>query len=510
MREKPLLFLALLLVLSWGAWSVCLTYPDEGRNAFAAREMLRSGDLVTPTFNGEPRLVKPPLLYYLMLPFMALIGPSELAARAPSILSAFALTLFLYLKGRAYLGERGALLASSAFALSPHVALEARAAVPEMTMVLFQFASLVLLLEGSGLLGGEGGRGKLALAWLASGLSVLAKGPVGFILPALSASLFALLRGGLRGFWGLLKAAFLSPGPLLFLAVVLPWYGAMTALHGRAFLGVFFLENNWGRWSGSAEFHPYPFWQVYLPTLLLAFWPWFPLLLGPAALSRLRRPTPFVLAMLVHGLVTVLFYGAAANKLHHYMLGSYPALFCAVAFALPERMEGLGRIASLSSSVLELLSGAFALLRLGPLGLGAGGFFLAAGGLWGIVACSRRLKPPLFALPRGLLISLGLVASAWLGLSGYRPDLAALHLGEGGGSFREEHAALFFYAGRPVRIYRSVEEVLESPPSRLFVKERDLEALSSGVEGRLVLREVFAFRDLDGTSRVLEVKGGSP
>lgn len=510
MREKALLFSALLLVLSVGAWSVCLTYPDEGRNAFAAMEMLRSGDLLTPTFNGEPRLVKPPLLYYLMLPFMAALGPSELAARAPSILSAFALTLFLYLKGRAHLGERGALLASLAFALSPHVALEARAAVPEMTMVLFQFASLVLLLEGAGLLGGEGSGSKVALAWISSGLSVLAKGPVGFLLPALSASLFALLRGGLRGFWGLLRSAFLSPGPLLFLAVVLPWYGAMTALHGRTFLEVFFLENNWGRWSGSADFHPYPFWQVYLPTLLLAFWPWLTLFLSPFALLRLRGLRPFALAMLVHGLTTVLFYGVAANKLHHYMLGSYPALFCAMVCLLPERMEGFHRLSSLGLSVLELFLGGFVLLRLGPLGLGSGGFFLLAGGLWGIFACLRRLKPALFALPRGLLASLGLVASAWLGLSDYRPDLAAIHLGEGGASFREEHAALFFYAGRPVRIYRSAEELLESPPSRLFVKERDLEALSAGVEGRLVLEEVFAFRDLDGTSRVFEVKGGSP
>ena len=52
-----LLLSGLLFLLSLG--SMGLTDRDEGRNAEAGREMFASGDLVTPTFNGELRVAKP-------------------------------------------------------------------------------------------------------------------------------------------------------------------------------------------------------------------------------------------------------------------------------------------------------------------------------------------------------------------------------------------------------------------------------------------------------------------
>jgi 4-amino-4-deoxy-L-arabinose transferase-like glycosyltransferase len=49
-----------------GLGSIGLTDRDEGRNAEAGREMLETGDWITPTFNYEPRFYKPALMYWLM------------------------------------------------------------------------------------------------------------------------------------------------------------------------------------------------------------------------------------------------------------------------------------------------------------------------------------------------------------------------------------------------------------------------------------------------------------
>ncbi len=59
---------------------------DEARFARAAIEMLTSGEFIVPTFNGELRDDKPVLVYWLMMPWLMLLGPIELAVRMPSCL----------------------------------------------------------------------------------------------------------------------------------------------------------------------------------------------------------------------------------------------------------------------------------------------------------------------------------------------------------------------------------------------------------------------------------------
>src|SRR5881409_2515337 len=85
-RLGPLLGLCLLLPLlgvsRWGLWE-----RVEGRYADAAREMLDSGDFVTPRINGTVFLDKPPLVYWVTAASLALWGSDEVGAR-------FGLTLF--------------------------------------------------------------------------------------------------------------------------------------------------------------------------------------------------------------------------------------------------------------------------------------------------------------------------------------------------------------------------------------------------------------------------------
>ena len=64
--------------------SLGLTDRDEGSNAQAAREMVLSGDWVTPTLNGSPRFAKPAFLYWMISGAYRVFGISEFTARVPS------------------------------------------------------------------------------------------------------------------------------------------------------------------------------------------------------------------------------------------------------------------------------------------------------------------------------------------------------------------------------------------------------------------------------------------
>src|SRR3712207_1133282 len=93
-----LLLLALLLHIATANWGDLYNETD-GQYAGAAREMLQSGDLLTPANNGIPRLQKPPLLYWLIVCSYRCFGVNEAAARLPIALAIVATTALTFLLG---------------------------------------------------------------------------------------------------------------------------------------------------------------------------------------------------------------------------------------------------------------------------------------------------------------------------------------------------------------------------------------------------------------------------
>jgi 4-amino-4-deoxy-L-arabinose transferase-like glycosyltransferase len=167
-----------------------------------------------------------------------------------------------------------------------------------------------------------------------AGIAVLAKGPVGLLLPLLVVGTFlALTRSWDR--W-------LRPAPLvamtaLFLGVVMPWYSAAAQANGQAFLGGFLAFSNVQRFTTVLYAHPGPPW-FYLPWLLLLLLPWslhLPVAVAQLGLTDRRRwrellggqsnHDPVPLFLLIWLVVVVGFFSAAATKLPGYILPAIPA-----------------------------------------------------------------------------------------------------------------------------------------------------------------------------------------
>ena len=347
-----LLALAALCGLAYGQQLGSLGLMDKTEGLFVEipREMLTTGDWITPRWNGELFFDYPVWGYWMVALSFRMFGVSEWAARLPVALAAsatvFALFATLMLVAPAkelpHLRVGRALLGSTVLALSPGWLGWGRSSVTDMflasgiSLALFGF---VLAHSAREERPWQRPLGYVALA-VFCGTAVLAKGPVGLLLPGLVMLVFWVLNGTVLE---QLRSTPWIPLVLLFLGVAAPWYGMATAANGSEFLGRFLGFSNLERFTTVIYDHPGPPW-FYLPWVLILLFPWS--LFLPVACVRLRvwrlgvwrHSSPandLPLIGLLWLVVMVAFFSAAATKLPGYILPALPggALLVALLFA---------------------------------------------------------------------------------------------------------------------------------------------------------------------------------
>lgn len=265
-----LLALTLLLtILQFGRTP--LFEPDEGRYGEIPREMLASGEFITPHLNGVLYFEKPPLLAWLIAGSMTLFGQNEWAVRLPGMLATVGMILMTAAFARRRWGTRTGLLAGLVTGSSILVFSLARIAIidPVLSLCLsagiFAFAAFQEAEQE-----GNGRRARRALYGLAvaCAAAVLAKGLIGIVLPG-GAILFFI---ALSGRWRLIPKL-LAPGPILvFLLLAVPWH-VEVARRNPDFLGFYFVREHFNRFlkpGFGREGSPFYFVAV----LLAGFLPW--------------------------------------------------------------------------------------------------------------------------------------------------------------------------------------------------------------------------------------------
>jgi 4-amino-4-deoxy-L-arabinose transferase-like glycosyltransferase len=345
---------------------------DEPRNAGCAREMLAAGDWVVPTFNAKLRTHKPVLLYWTMMAAYSVLGVSEFSARLPSALAAVGATLCTWFIGRRLFGPRAGVWAAVALASSLMFGVAGRAATPDSVLIFCTTLATAIYVAGTFRPRFDNAPPDappqliapghyfpqhwptVAVMYGVMGLAVLAKGPVGLVLPTavigmfllimrlpavarsehitLASVLVQLLRPFepvhfLRTCWSMrpLTAIFAAA------AVALPWYWAVHLATNGAWTDGFFWEHNVGRATQAMEGHGGGALWFYPVAILLGFFPWscfaIPLAMDAGVQARRRDGgnAGYVFAI-CWVLVYVGLFSIARTKLPSYITPCYPGL----------------------------------------------------------------------------------------------------------------------------------------------------------------------------------------
>jgi 4-amino-4-deoxy-L-arabinose transferase-like glycosyltransferase len=357
----PLLLLAALTFFA-GLGRGAITDSDEAFYAESSREMVASGDWVTPYYNYEPRFQKPILYYWLTSATYLATGASEMGARLWAALAGVGLVLVTAACGRRWYDEATGLLAAAIVATNFGYFSIGRMALPDLPLTfcitLAIWAALVSTLEQE-----RSTRKFVMLAALGLGLGFLMKGPVGVIIPALVIVPVLMIERRSIG----LNPADIVMGFLIMLAVALPWYVVMWARHGNEYLQSFFIGDNLERFATDRFNDPRPWW-FYLPVVAGGLLPWTPLALvwlGPITqFIRGRRSVRTVdLRLLLWAALPLIFYSLSVGKQPRYVLPVLPPLALLLASSIVERTQewrGLDGVRSMPKRARPVIIGSLA------------------------------------------------------------------------------------------------------------------------------------------------------
>ena len=222
------LLLAMALVLFVNLQTEPVRRHSEKRCVSVVSAMVRSGDWLVPRIQGEPRLQKPPLLYWVGAATATLLddtGPFPL--RLPSAVATLALVAVVMAWGASLGGIGRGLAAGAALVAMYQLTASGRRGDAEMLLALFCAASLFVFDQ----LYVTHRRALLPLFGVLAGLALLSKATAVFLVVALPLLLFLALRGDLRRLRdpGVLGACALAFG------MGVAWYVVIVALVPGAF-----------------------------------------------------------------------------------------------------------------------------------------------------------------------------------------------------------------------------------------------------------------------------------
>jgi 4-amino-4-deoxy-L-arabinose transferase-like glycosyltransferase len=334
-KRVPILLVVIIIAFYlYGLGKLPLVGPDEPRYAQVAREMFLSGDLITPTLGGHTWFEKPALLYWMIVASFKIFGVSEWSARLGPALCGLLTILAVWCVGReiekeySRFGFWTVIVTASCLGL----VVFSRAASFDVVITMTTTWSLAFFLLHQ-LRSTRRKRLLIAGFYAFVGLSLLAKGLVGIVIPFGVVGAYYLLRRSwpARSVW-----LSLLWGVPLALAVSAIWYGPVIAKHGWTFIDEFFVQHHFARYVSNKYHHPQPIYFYPVIILMLAL-PWSIHLIS--ALAKVRRwewrgedslsvIRVFSIAWLLFPLV---FFSFSGSKLPGYVLPVLPGVALLVA-----------------------------------------------------------------------------------------------------------------------------------------------------------------------------------
>ncbi len=328
-----------LVVLAFSGLGMTLTEPDEGRYVEIPREMIATGDFVTPRLDGVLYLEKPPLYYWMNAASLEVFGHGPLAARFWSAALGLLGVALTFRLARGVAGVRVALYAAAFLGTSPLWVVMAHLNTIDMALTFLTTLALACFWWAH-----EGTR---RLPWIAmfavAALAVLCKGLIGAVVPG--AVVFLYLLATRR--WSILRRVPWFSGLAAFAVLAVPWH-VLAARATPQFLWFYFVHEHVLRYLTDEARRVEPFW-FFLVVVGAGALPWIGLLPSAGSLLARReardahgpeRRDLALFAALWAGFV-IAFFSISKSKLIPYVLPAFPPL--AILFALAaEHAERVG------------------------------------------------------------------------------------------------------------------------------------------------------------------------
>lgn len=325
------LFLIFCVIWFYALGARTLVPTDEGRYAEMAREMVTTGDWITPRLNGIKYFEKPPLQTWMNALTFKIFGLGEWQARLWTGLCGLFGILMTAFAGNRLFGSRvgfyaGLMLASSLYwaALGHMNALD----MGLSAMMALALCSLLLAQRKDATAAEQ--RNWMLACWAGMALAVLSKGLIGIVLPGAVLLLYTLVSRD----WTIWKRLHLLSGLLLFFAIAAPWF-ILVSLKNPEFPHFFFIHEHFQRFASKVHHRDGP-WHYFIPILLVGSMPWLPLLPQSlaGALREERRGFQPGMMLLIWCAFIFFFFSISSSKLPSYILPIFPALALLVALQL--------------------------------------------------------------------------------------------------------------------------------------------------------------------------------
>ncbi len=334
-RHVVLLSAAALFLFGLNIWGYDLWPPDEPRFAEVTREMMASGDYLTPRVNGMPYDEKPPLLFWLIALVSAPVGEvNEWTARIPSVLSGLAVVLFTYALAHSLFGARVAFWSAIVLMTSFNFWWHARTARIDMLLA----ACMAAAIYGFWRWEEERRRRWRVFLFLAVVAATYAKGPMGVLFSLLFVFAF---------YWGnpmARRQLHWFAGSVAVVAAVAAWYvparymaAPAEGASAESAMVANVVRNTLGRFVGVSKaqgpwyyFYTVPKdmlpWSLMLPWIVV--WVW-----------RRRGDNKMMRFLLCWTLPAFVFMSIALGKQAQYLLPLFPAFAILTAAAMLDFLD---------------------------------------------------------------------------------------------------------------------------------------------------------------------------
>lgn len=353
-RKKIVLDMLLLAILSGFIFSLFagsypLLTPDEARYIEIVREMVASGNYITPHLNGSIFLDKPILFYWAESVLIHFFGLHEWSVRILPESFGMLGCLFAYWAGmRLYNRRTGLLTALILMSMGLYFAI---AHYTNMDLMIAVLVSCVLWLFIVAVHNDKtvSRNRQLLLAYFFMALAFLAKGLIGFVFPIAISGLWILLMNQ----WRLLKSMRLISGLIIIAMIVAPWV-IMIQRETPVFSYYFFYVQQFSRYltSGFNQHKPFFF---YIPVILAGMLPWTIFLCQAIAyfikqiVKNIKRSGK-ELFIVIWPLAILIFFSIPHSKIVGYILPVFPPTAMMIARYIDVNWNWLARAKALKCS----------------------------------------------------------------------------------------------------------------------------------------------------------------